>query len=224
MATNSDQYASICSADVAFHFGRLLQVLGWHAETYLGTEMYLQWKQTLRAESLENDRKEARRQLRLQKNERRLLRLQHELHQRQQSGDMRRRSSTTTSDDLERTRRHSVDSATPSVLSRPSTAPPHQTKRHVSSTSKKGASSSPNRKAMPSPSRKAMPGILSRLSRGVTGSHAKDLDNLTEKSSPGFKRSLSVPSNLNRLVGYGEFRIEEESFPAVDEEEGICID
>lgn len=191
--------------------------------------MYLQWKQTLSAESLENDRKEARRRLRLKKNERRLLRLQHEFHQRQQSGEMRRISSTTASDDLESVsrRRHSVDSATPSVLSRPSTAPPHQTKRHVSSTSRKGAS--------PSPSRKAMPGILSRLSRGVAGSHAKDLGNLADqKSSPVLKRSSSVPSNLNltssairsasETLGSNAFRIEEESFPAVYEEEGICFD
>ena len=207
----------------------MLQVLGWHAETYLGTEMYLQWKQTLRAESLENDRKEARRQLRLKKNERRLLRLQHEFHQRQQSGEMRRRGSTIASDDLDSMslRRHSIDAANPSVLSRPSTAPPYQRRRHVSSTSRKGAS--------PSPSRKAMPGLLSRLSRGVAGSHAKDLGNLTDqKSSPVFKRSLSVPNNLNltssairsasETLGSNEFRIEEQSFPAVHEEEGICFD
>ncbi|KAL3822797.1 hypothetical protein ACHAXA_005962 [Cyclostephanos tholiformis] len=100
-------------SDVAFHFKRLLRVLEWDPRSYLGSKtMYDQWQDSLMEESLQNERRKARRERRQKRNERKLLKLQRKLHIKQSKPgeELPGRSSRKTSTDIV-FRRHSVDAA-----------------------------------------------------------------------------------------------------------------
>mmetsp|Transcript_15780 Transcript_15780/g.34153 ORF Transcript_15780/g.34153 Transcript_15780/m.34153 type:complete len:935 (+) Transcript_15780:205-3009(+) len=180
-------------SEVAFHFKRLLRVLEWNPRSYLGSEMYGQWKESLMEESHQNERRKARRELQIKRNERKLLKLQQKLHMQQigeeASGHSSRRSSTTISEvgvSQNRNRRRSTDSHLSSVGL--------DAKSSVSVHSHKSQEDRPRKTR----------GILSRLSRPkqAIASYGKELDKLPklEKKDVAcpIKQSVSVP-NLSSL-------------------------
>lgn len=158
--------------------------------------MFLQWQDSLVHESLQKERREARRERMVKKKDRKLLRLQRKLHQTQADEAASRRSSTTQSvDALETPRRISStgsfeagsleDFKVPklgSTTSRPKTAP-------------EPANASAN---LASPARRV--GLLSRLARPRNASSfGKDLDKESKEKIP---HSASVPNLLSSsLVG-----------------------
>eukprot|EP00986_Skeletonema_menzelii_P018064 scaffold24390_cov144-Skeletonema_menzelii.AAC.5 len=179
-------------SEVAFHFRRLLRVLEWDARSYLGSEMYRQWQDSLVDESLQKERREARRERMVKKKDRKLLRLQRKLHQTQADEAASRRSSTTQSADaLESPRRLSStgsveDFKVPKLdntTSRPKTA-------------REPANASAD---LASPARRG--GLLSRLARPKNASsYEKDLDKVSKEK--GITHSASVPNLLSSsLVG-----------------------
>ena len=165
-------------------------MLEWDARSYLGDVMYRQWQDSLVDESLQKERREARRERMVKKKDRKLLRLQRKLHQTQADEAASRRSSTTQSvDALETPRRISSsgsleDLKVPkldSTTSRPKTAP-------------EPANASAN---LASPRRG---GLLSRLARPRnSSSFGKDLDKVSKEK---ITHSTSVPNLLSSsLVG-----------------------
>ncbi len=154
-------------------------VLEWNARSYLGSEMYRQWQDSLVDESLQKERREARRERMAKKKDRKLLRLQRKLHQTQAEEASSRRSSTTQSGDaLETPRRQSSttsleDFKAPkigSAIASPRTAPAPATD-HVS------------------PSRRGS--LFSRLARPKNASYGKDLDKVSKEKE--ITHSASVP-------------------------------
>lgn len=184
-------------SEVAFHFKRLLRVLEWNPRSYLGSEMYKQWMDSLADEARQTDRRIARHEARIQRNERKLLKLS-KLHMQKQTEGMSshsasRRSSTTISDgglgqngSLMRQRRHSVYSYDVAGTAARSLSinESHQEDLNVS--------------LLDSPGRRLRRGLFSRLARSKNVSHGEDLDklpNLLEKQSAvPMKKSVSVPS------------------------------
>lgn len=184
-------------SEVAFHFRRLLRVLEWNARSYLGAEMYNQWKDSLSEEKKHNERRKAKREARIKRNERKLLKLQRKLHMQQQTGDTvsshsSRRSSTTLSESgdgvrHEFGRRHSDLGVGPVY---PDTCP-------IQSNVASDDLESPSR------ARKQRPrsGILNLISRTKhNSSHGKNLHSLVA-TNPGKlpQKSVSVP-NLMALA------------------------
>ncbi|KAL7547069.1 hypothetical protein ACHAWF_010386 [Thalassiosira exigua] len=198
-------------SEVAFHFKRLLRVLEWNPRSYLGHEMYRQWQESLAEESHQNNRRKAKREQRIKRNERKLLKLQRKLHLQQSedaSKSSSRRSSATHSDGGHSGtctfRRHSVDSALLPVGENRSFG----NERHsISSTphsigppekSHQEEPDSPGRllRNVKKPEGAAIRGILSRLTRPKQVSHGKELDKLPveRKTACSMKQSLSVPN------------------------------
>jgi len=70
-------------SQVAFHFKRLMKVLEWESLAYLGNEMYSQWQDCLEEEALRQDEREKRHTLRRELTERKLLKLERELHKKE---------------------------------------------------------------------------------------------------------------------------------------------
>lgn len=144
--------------------------------------MYRQWQQSLVDESLQKERREARRDRMAKKKDRKLLRLQRKLHQTQAEEASSRRSSTTQSAGaLETPRRLSSttsleDFKAPkidSTISSPKTPP--------------GPGNTPADRV--SPSRRGS--LFSRLARPKTASYGKDLDKVSKEK--GITHSASVP-------------------------------
>lgn len=163
-------------SQVAFHFKRLLKVLEWDARSYLGNEMYKQWQASLQDEAHTNERKKARKEMRIKANERKLLKLQRKLHA---EGSHRRVS---TSSDSQGFRRHSIDTIQSTIPSTPKQEAPDQ----------------------PKPDSPVARGILSRLARSKLAtqhSHGDNLDRLPkqEKKLTWSRHSHSTP-NLKALV------------------------
>jgi len=73
-------------SQVAFHFRRLMKVLGWKTRAYLGPEMFDQWQTSLTDEESRRKDREKRKELRRNKQERNLLQL--ELHRQQETESM----------------------------------------------------------------------------------------------------------------------------------------
>mmetsp|Transcript_12945 Transcript_12945/g.18322 ORF Transcript_12945/g.18322 Transcript_12945/m.18322 type:complete len:367 (+) Transcript_12945:2-1102(+) len=67
-------------SQVAFHFRRLMKVLEWGSLSYLGNEMYSQWQDCLEEEALRREEREKRHTLRREITERKLLKLEREMH------------------------------------------------------------------------------------------------------------------------------------------------
>jgi hypothetical protein len=61
---------------VAFHFRRIMKVLGWNTLAYLGHEMYTQWQDCLEATETKNRKREVRRELKREAKERSLFQLE----------------------------------------------------------------------------------------------------------------------------------------------------
>jgi len=207
-------------SEVAFHFKRLLRVLEWNPRSYIGSEMmYGQWQESLMEESRQDERRIARRELRIKRNERKLLKLQRKLHMQQTVEDLpgrsSRRSSTTISDGGASQhgiifRRNSAD-VTP-ISSFGVDANKRSLSVHSHSDKSQEALDSPGRLLRSSRKVEPIRGILSRLSRpkqAVTGvrpfpsiiSHGKELDKLPElekKNEIPLSKSISVP-NLSSL-------------------------
>jgi len=192
-------------SEVAFHFKRLLRVLEWNPRSYLGSEMYRQWQESLMEESRQNEKRKAKCEARIKRNERKLLKLQRKLHLQQQTEDVSirssRKSSTTTicsdggfshhRDPL--FRRHSVGPG-------PMMAGVNADAGSVVASSEKSHKSdldSPGRTRNSRTEGAAIRGILSRLSRPKQSSHCKELENLPKlekKSAAHIKQSSSVPN------------------------------
>lgn len=196
-------------------------------------------------EARKNERRKARRELRIKRNERKLLELQRKLHMQQTGEDIsRRRSSTTISDGAVSqngiiiSRRHSMDApVTPVGLD--------INKRSISVHSERSSDlDSPGRFIARKTEGVAIRGILSRLARPKQAiaigrplpsaiSFGKDLDNLPkmEKKNMTIKQSISVPnlpsldSKTNDVVI--DFNIHEDDnesdHPKRDEEEGLFV-
>eukprot|EP00577_Skeletonema_sp_RCC1716_P001578 CAMPEP_0113425518 /NCGR_PEP_ID=MMETSP0013_2-20120614/30215_1 /TAXON_ID=2843 ORGANISM="Skeletonema costatum, Strain 1716" /NCGR_SAMPLE_ID=MMETSP0013_2 /ASSEMBLY_ACC=CAM_ASM_000158 /LENGTH=897 /DNA_ID=CAMNT_0000313691 /DNA_START=37 /DNA_END=2727 /DNA_ORIENTATION=+ /assembly_acc=CAM_ASM_000158 len=170
-------------SEVAFHFRRLLRVLEWNARSYLGSEMYRQWQDSLVDESLQKERREARREREVQKKDRKLLRLQRKLHQTQAEEASSRRSSTTT---------QSVDALeTPRRLSSPASLEDYKAPKLVATPRPKTAPEPDNAHAdLASPARRG--GLFSRLARPKNASYGKDLDKISNEKE--MTHSSSVPN------------------------------
>jgi len=76
-------------SQVAFHFKRMMKTLGWSPLSYLGPEMYSQWQESLEDEAQRRVEHKARKELRRERKERKLLQLQREALQ-QENDDKRR--------------------------------------------------------------------------------------------------------------------------------------
>ncbi|KAL9181285.1 hypothetical protein ACHAXT_010090 [Thalassiosira profunda] len=216
-------------SEVAFHFKRLLRVLEWNPRSYLGSEMYRQWKDSLVEEAHQKERRKARREARMQRNERKLLRLQQRLHMQQteeSSSRSSRRTSMTISDGgasqdgkLGLTRRHSVDSVSVVSGRRPSDHPEHSQSAHQGSTPHLDSPGRFRRK----PEGVAIRGLLSRLSRPRHVSH-KELDKLPKlletKSAAPMKQSHSTP-NLTSLVKKDSVVVDF-SIEGIEEDDASC--
>lgn len=174
-------------SEVAFHFKRLLRVLEWDARSYLGTEMFRQWQNSLVDESLQRERRELRRERLIKKKDRKLLRLQRKLHQTQAEEASSRRSSTEYS---------MVDDAldTPRRLSYAS-----QPQENIVTTELDTTATRDNAADLVSPARR---GLLSRLARPKTASHGKELDRIS--TGKEMKHSLSVPNLRSSSLAAGE--------------------
>jgi len=158
-------------------------VLEWNARSYLGSEMYRQWQDSLVDESLQKERREARREREVQKKDRKLLRLQRKLHQTQAEGASSRRSSTTT---------QSVDALeTPRRLSSPASLEDYKAPKLVATPRPKTAPEPDNAPAdLASPTRRG--GLFSRLARPKNASCGKDLDKISNEEE--MTHSSSVPN------------------------------
>jgi hypothetical protein len=167
-------------SQVSFHFKRLLKVLEWDSRSYLGSEMYNQWQESLIEESRRSERRKVRREMRIKSNERRLLKLQRKLH----SEGIQKRAST--SSESQGFRRHSIDTVQ-------STAP--ETFQQDPSLSQITLSKEE--------SPVAVKGILSRLARpkmSTQHSHGDDLNKLPKegKKLTWSRHAFSTP-NLKAL-------------------------
>jgi hypothetical protein len=174
-------------SEVAFHFKRLLRVLEWDARSYLGSEMYRQWQDSLIYESLQKERREARRERMIKKKERKLLRLQRKLHQTQaEEASIRRTSSSAQSAEALENR-----DWLPS-----NTSPPDEnnTPNLIIAPALENTSAD-----LVSPTRR---GLLSILSRPKHASHEKELDKVAKVKE--MKHSLSVPNLLSSSFSMGE--------------------
>lgn len=180
--------------------------------------MYSQWQESLLEESRKNERRKARREARIKRNERRLLKLQRKLHMQKAGEDAAklmgssRRSSTTMSDasavsqNNPLLRRHSVDSTPMSSFSSAANNARRDGGEGARRRSERShEEDSPGRLARNGARRAgAARGILSRLSRPKQASHGRDLDKLPGKLERGgggvaaMKQSASVP-NLSSL-------------------------
>ncbi|KAL7533136.1 hypothetical protein ACHAXR_005065 [Thalassiosira sp. AJA248-18] len=219
-------------SEVAFHFKRLLRVLEWNPRSYLGSEMYRQWKESLMDESRQNEMRKVRHEARIKRNERNLLKLQHKLHLQQHTEELssrssRRSSTTIGSADAENGnplfRRHSVD-----VADAKHAEQVHQDNMRLES---------PGRLSRNSKKREGVAirrGILSRLSRQKQGSHGKDLDKMikshhltkTEKNDTTYmKQSVSVPNlaSLDSKKKYSSVGFDINEGGNEDEDVGLFI-
>jgi len=201
-------------SEVAFHFKRLLRVLEWDARSYLGTEMYRQWQNSLVDESLQRERRELRRERLIKKKDRKLLRLQRKLHQTQAEEASSRRSSTEYS---------MVDDAldTPRRLSYAS-----QPQENIVTTELDTTATRDNAADLVSPARR---GLLSRLARPKTASHGRELDKIS--TGKEMKHSLSVPNLRSPSLAAGEADLfntihegeHEDGLGQMSEDEGLFV-
>mmetsp|Transcript_29623 Transcript_29623/g.50507 ORF Transcript_29623/g.50507 Transcript_29623/m.50507 type:complete len:182 (+) Transcript_29623:2355-2900(+) len=145
--------------------------------------MYRQWQDSLVDESLQKERREARREREVQKKDRKLLRLQRKLHQTQAEEASSRRSSTTT---------QSVDALeTPRRLSSPASLEDYKAPKLVATPRPKTAPEPDNAPAdLASPTRRG--GLFSRLARPKNASCGKDLDKISNEKE--MTHSSSVPN------------------------------
>lgn len=70
-------------SDVSFHFKRLMKFLGWSPLDYLDKHMYTYWQESLEEEAVRNYEKETRRMRRQRQKERKILKLQRELQEKE---------------------------------------------------------------------------------------------------------------------------------------------
>ena len=197
-------------SEVAFHFRRLLRVLEWDARSYLGSEMYRQWQDSLVNESLQKERREARRERMIKKKERKLLRLQRKLVSGAEEASIRRSSTPHSMDALDTLRLSS--SSLPEENNLP--------KLNIEATDNSTATAD-----LVSPSRR---GLLSRLARPKTASHGKELDKVSKGKE--IKQSLSVPNLRASSLAMGETDLfntihegEHEDGLQMSEDEGLFV-
>ncbi len=159
-------------SQVAFHFKRLLKVLEWDARAYLGSEMYQQWQDVLKDDSLRKERRKVRKERRIKQNE---LKLMKKL---QQTEDVKNRRSSA-----------SDDSHVRRSLSSLFTNQDFKTAHHgVFDVAPSASQESSMNKADVTP---AIRGLLSRLAR--TNKQAS-VDKGIDKINPPLKHSISVPN------------------------------
>lgn len=180
---------------MAFHFKRLLKVLEWDPRSYLGPEMYNQWQQSLVEDSLRKERSKARKELRIKKNELKLMKLQRKLHL-QQTEEVKLHRSTG-SDDVH-TRRHSVSSS----LFRSDSNEDSFIMNNSETTLREdfGSPGKSQRGLIKGDGTPAIRGLLSRLARTKQASVEKDMDKFSKAEKTVIKHSVSVP-NMSSLAG-----------------------
>ena len=169
------------------------RVLEWNARSYLGSEMYRQWQDSLVHESLQKERREARRERMVQKKDRKLLRLQRKLHKTQTEEASSRRSSTTQSlEALETPRRLSSVASLEDYKAQ---------KLDITPTLTNTSTPDNDPDILASPTRRG--GLLSRLARQKNESHGKDMDKVVSKGKE-MKHSVSVPNLRSSSLNMGE--------------------
>jgi len=157
---------------VSFHFKRLLKVLEWDARSYLGSEMYQQWQDVLKEDSLRKERRKARKERRIKQNERKLMK------KLQQTEDVKKRRSSASDES------HVRRSLSP-LFTNEEFKTSHQRIFDVAPSASQHGSIN---KADVTP---AIRGLLSRLARtNKQASVEKGID----KINPPLKYSISVPN------------------------------
>jgi hypothetical protein len=215
-------------SEVAFHFKRLLRVLEWNPRSYLGSEMYGQWQESLLVKSRQNERRKARREARIKQNERKLMKLQRRIIQ--QKGDVTSRSSRRSSSTISEV---GVSlSGNRGLRSHTSGAGPLSVGPSKSSTRSSEYTAQLNqshRDSLDSPG-KRRGGILSRLSRPKPYSHGKELHKLPKlekKTAALLKQSVSVPIlsslDVTKTTDSGIEFIREEDDEGNHSDEGLFV-